>query len=116
MPAIIANLKSVVEGKADSIRSEFRFEKPDGSWVWFEDAGRAVRDADGRLVAIEGILTDITERKEAAHRRDAVLEAVAASAGELLRSSDLQQSLSKVIAWIGQATGVDRAHIFEVDP
>ena len=75
-----------------------------------------MRDANGRLVAIEGILSDITERKDAAHRRDAILEAVAASAGELLRSSDLQQSLPKVIAWIGQATGVDRAHIFEVDP
>ena len=115
LPAIVANLKSVVAGKAETIRAEFRFKKPDGSWVWFEDNGRALRDADGRLVAIEGLLTDITERKSAAHRRDAILEAVAASANELLRSSDLQQSLPKVIEWIGQATGVDRAHIFEVD-
>ncbi len=116
MVAIRANLNSVIEGKAETIRAEFRFAKMDGSWVWFEDSGRAVHDPNGRLVAIEGILSDITERKDAAHRRDAVLEAVAASAGELLRSSDLQQSLPKVIAWIGKATGVDRAHIFEVDP
>ena len=115
LPVIIANLKSIMERKTDIIRAEFRFKKSDGSWVWFEDTGRALRDASGRLVAIEGILSDITERKEAAHRRDAILKAVAASAGELLRSSDLQQSLPKVIAWIGQAIGVDRAHIFEVD-
>ena len=115
LPAIIANIKSVAEGKADFIRAEFRFRKSDGAWAWFEDNGRALRDADGRLIAIEGILTDITERKAAAHRRDVILEAVAASAKELLRASDLQQSLPSVIERIGQATGVDRAHIFEVD-
>ena len=76
---------------------------------------RAIHDAEGRLIAIEGILTDITERKSAAQRRDVILEAVAASAKELLRASDLQQSLPNVIKRIGQATGVDRAHIFEVD-
>ena len=113
-PAVTANLKSLVEGKVDSIRSEFRFKKPDGSWIWFANDARTIH-AEGRLVAIEGILTDITERKSAAQRRDVILEAVAASAKELLRASDLQQSLPRVIQQIGQATGVDRAHVFEVD-
>ena len=52
----------------------------------------------------------------AAHRRDAILEAVAMSAEELLRSASLEQSLPKVIERIGQATGVDRVHILEIDP
>jgi hypothetical protein len=52
----------------------------------------------------------------ALHRRDAILEAVAMSAKELLRSSNLEQSLPKVIARIGQATGVDRVHILAIDP
>jgi hypothetical protein len=47
----------------------------------------------------------------AAHRRDAILEAVALSAKELPSSFDLQQSLPKVIERIGLATGVDRVHI-----
>ncbi len=115
MPAIIANIRSITEGKAELIRAEFRFKKPDGSWVWFSDEGRALRDGHGRLIAIEGILTDITERKSAAHRRDAILQAVALSAEELLRSSDLQQSLPRVVERLGRATGVDRVHIFEVD-
>jgi hypothetical protein len=51
-----------------------------------------------------------------AQRRDAILEAVAMSAKELLRSSDLRQSLPKVIERIGLAAGVDRVHILEVDP
>ena len=52
----------------------------------------------------------------AAHRRDAILEAVAMSAKELLRSSNLEQSLPKVIEQIGHATGVDRVHILKIDP
>jgi hypothetical protein len=52
----------------------------------------------------------------AAYRRDAILEAVAMSAKELLRSSNLEQSLPKVIEQIGQATGVDRVHIIMIDP
>src|ERR1019366_6374191 len=51
----------------------------------------------------------------AAHRRDAIREAVAMSAKELLRSSNLEQSLPKVIERIGQATGVDRVHILKID-
>ena len=47
----------------------------------------------------------------AAHRRDAILEAIAASAKELLRSSDLDASLPKVIERVGQVAGVDRLHI-----
>src|ERR1035437_7483217 len=52
----------------------------------------------------------------AAYQRDAILEAVAMSTKELLRSSNLEQSLPKVIERIGQATGVDRVHILKIDP
>lgn len=51
----------------------------------------------------------------AAHRRDAILEAIADSAKELLRSSDLNASLPKVIERVGQAAGVDRLHILLSD-
>ncbi len=47
----------------------------------------------------------------AAHRRDSILEAIAMSAKELLRSSNLDASLPKVIERVGQAAGVDRLHI-----
>ena len=45
--------------------AEFRLHKPDGSIVWFDSHGTALHDGDGRLTAIEGILTDMTERKRA---------------------------------------------------
>jgi len=36
--------------------------------VWFDGYGRALRDGENRLVAVEGILTDITDRKLAAEQ------------------------------------------------
>lgn len=64
-PIIAADIKSIIEGKADHTLIEFRLKKADGSYAWLEGRGYPVRDADNRLVAIEGILTDITERKRA---------------------------------------------------
>ena len=52
----------------------------------------------------------------AANRRDTLLAAVAASAGELLRSHDLDGAWAKILERIGRAAGVDRVHIIEVDP
>jgi diguanylate cyclase (GGDEF)-like protein/PAS domain S-box-containing protein len=65
-PAIAADIKSIIEGKTEYTLIEFRLKKPDGSHAWFEGRGYAVRDEQQGLVAIEGILTDITDRKLAA--------------------------------------------------
>jgi diguanylate cyclase (GGDEF)-like protein/PAS domain S-box-containing protein len=62
-PIIAADIKSIIEGKTEHTLIEFRLKKSDGSFAWLEGRGYAVRDEERRLVAIEGILTDITERK-----------------------------------------------------
>ena len=51
-----------------------------------------------------------------AHRRDILLEAIARSAKELLRTSDMTRSIPKVLEHIGHATNVDRVHMLAVDP
>ena len=51
----------------DEYRQEYRVMCADGSWVWVHDHTRQERDAQGRVVAISGILLDITERKLAQH-------------------------------------------------
>ena len=45
--------------------SEYRLRHPDGSYVWFEDRTRAIRDDSGQLTAIEGLITDINDHKAA---------------------------------------------------
>ena len=63
LPAMIDDIRAISEGKMDSNQKEFRLRRPDGSIVWFDGHGLAMRDSDNRLIAVEGILTDITERK-----------------------------------------------------
>ena len=51
-----------------------------------------------------------------AHRRDILLEAIARSAKELLRTSDMTRSVPKMLEDIGHAANVDRVHLLSVDP
>jgi diguanylate cyclase (GGDEF)-like protein len=54
-----------VEGRQPAT-TEFRMRAKDGAYYWLECRYTPVRDAAGRLVEIEGLLADITERKKAA--------------------------------------------------
>jgi diguanylate cyclase (GGDEF)-like protein/PAS domain S-box-containing protein len=60
----VADLTELAEGKRDFSRREIRLMKPDGSSNWFE--GRTVRlcDDTGRLIALEGLMTDVAARKQ----------------------------------------------------
>ncbi len=43
----------------------FRLRRKDGSEIWVEDHGRLVRDDDGNVLYHEGIMRDVSERKQA---------------------------------------------------
>lgn len=60
---LLANIKAISEGQSEQIRSEFRIRTREGALVWFESLGTALRDNNGRVIAVEGILNDVTERK-----------------------------------------------------
>ncbi len=65
MPAIIREIEALLSGERELANIEFRLKKADGAIAWFNGHGRMMRDAEGRLAAVEGILADITERKRA---------------------------------------------------
>jgi diguanylate cyclase (GGDEF)-like protein/PAS domain S-box-containing protein len=55
----------LLEKTSDGSSIEFRLTTADGTLRWVENRYVPVRDADGRLVEVEGIVIDITERKAA---------------------------------------------------
>jgi diguanylate cyclase (GGDEF)-like protein/PAS domain S-box-containing protein len=67
-PSAMADMKKIACGEIEHSRAEFRLKRADGSLAWFDGEATGRRDADGRLVAIEGALTDITERKFASEK------------------------------------------------
>lgn len=67
-PSVLRAIQLIVSGRCDQSKAEFRWLRPDGTAVWFDARGRAVRDASGRLVCVEGIVNDVSERKLAAQQ------------------------------------------------
>ncbi|KAI9129743.1 PAS domain-containing protein (plasmid) [Acaryochloris sp. CCMEE 5410] len=43
---------------------EYRIVRPDGSIRWLLDRGRVIKDAEERVLRLDGVATDITERKQ----------------------------------------------------
>ncbi len=51
--------------RGQSTQQEYRVLWPDGRMRWLRESVRATRLADGKTCALDGVLADITERKEA---------------------------------------------------
>ena len=57
----------------------YRIETADGEHRWVRDYGRGIFDEDGDLVEIEGIISDITERKRRDQEHQRVVQALEAA-------------------------------------
>ena len=66
--AVQRAMARLLEHRSESSVVEFRWIAKDGSSRWLENHCSAVRDRDGKLLAIEGLLTDVTERRRAQER------------------------------------------------
>ncbi|HRE25819.1 MAG TPA: PAS domain-containing protein, partial [Anaerolineales bacterium] len=63
-PGIFATLANMADRAEYSV--EYRFRRPDGSYVWLHDFGRPQRGPDGRLSRLYGHLEDVSAQHEAA--------------------------------------------------
>lgn len=68
------DLPRVREAEAESyrtgrpFRAEYRMQRRDDRWIWILDEASVVRDPEGRPLFLQGLMYDITERKEAEER------------------------------------------------
>ena len=65
LPQVIAWFQSLMAGGGAPSWLTYRYRLSDGTYRWFEDHISAIRNASGNLVAFEGMLFDVTERKKA---------------------------------------------------
>jgi len=103
------DLVRVREAEAESyrtghpFRAEYRMQRKDGRWIWIVDEASVVRDPEGRPLFMQGLMYDITERKEAEER----LIALDRLKNTLLHtlSHDLKEPLTAIL---GAASTLER--------
>jgi PAS domain S-box-containing protein len=100
----------------DPFASEYRLLAKDGHVVWVRDEAILIRDDDGHPVSWQGVLIDVSERKEAEEtlrRQDAILKAVGFAAERFLRTSPWEHTIGDVLERLGLAAAASRAYVYE---
>jgi PAS domain S-box-containing protein len=64
LPAVLAESNRTNE-TGEPYRQDYRMYAADGRLMWFHDESHLIRDASGEPVVWQGVMVDITERKEA---------------------------------------------------
>jgi PAS domain S-box-containing protein len=77
----------LLTGKVDSIRTEMRFMHSDGQIHTIYETSRAIKDVSGNVFAVDGVLTDITQRKR--HQTELLEAKLAAEAASRAKSAFL---------------------------
>ncbi|MFA6582827.1 MAG: PAS domain S-box protein [Elusimicrobiaceae bacterium] len=106
--ATLAAVQKNLRGEVPIYKFEYRLRRKDGSYLWVSDRGKVMmRDSAGQPVRMVGVITDITERKQA----EAYRQLSNTVLGIINTANDFRDSIRQIIAVIKQATGVDAAGI-----
>jgi PAS domain S-box-containing protein len=101
------------------VQIEFEIMTADGQPKWVWEVGAPVQSQNGEVEALEGLIIDITPRKLAEKNsllREKALELAASTSLELLLEPDLEQSMARILARLGQGTDTDRVYVFRNHP
>lgn len=105
---VLADLQRTMTS-GDEFPTQFRILARDGTVHWVEDHGRLVRDEDGNLSGLMGVLRDISARKEAElalHESEERFRAMAESSFDAIYVADedrrfayLSPSVERIFGW-----------------
>ncbi len=113
-PDVVATVAKSCEA-AEQFAIEYRIRTRDGGILWVADVGRLIRDAEGVVIRVAGIASDITARKEQAQTladRTAELETLLTSAPIGLAYFDREGRYVRINEELARANGVPvEAHL-----
>ncbi|MEG4441108.1 PAS domain S-box protein [Microcoleus sp. AT9_B5] len=102
-----------------SSHSEFRHLHKNGNYIWVRTSITAIRNSEGVVINIQGVLSDITDRKQAEMRleQQAKQERLLGAITQRMRSSlNLNEILNVTVEEIHQVLQSDRVLVYRVFP
>ncbi|MBE7433014.1 MAG: PAS domain S-box protein [Anaerolineales bacterium] len=116
-PIVLYSLERQKEGKQTDM--EYRIRRPDGSTRWIWDRAFPILSEDGKVRLVTGLVTDITERKEAERKIRVHLQRITAL-NEIDRAIgsgfDMRLSLEVLLKEAVSQLGVDAADVLLMNP
>jgi len=109
--SVTETFKRNIAEKQDSFDLEYRIFTGDGKTLWVDEKTFIQRDKDGNETHFQGLVVDITERKEA----QKMLEIQRKLVAELSATWNLQTILNKVLDSCLQINGLDAGGIYLKD-
>ena len=97
--------RQVEDPESMGLTEELRWVRRDGETVWIELKSSLVRDSEGRPVALEGIVRDVTERREAERERRVLAAALEATSDSVVitdaegRIEYVNPAFSRISGW-----------------
>ncbi|MCO5382013.1 MAG: PAS domain-containing protein [Methanosarcina barkeri] len=108
---VVETLKRNIAEKNDSFDMEYRILTGDGKMLWVDEKTFIQKDIEGKATHIQGLVVDITERKEA----QKMLEIQRELGMDLSTTWNLQTILNRVLDACLQINGVDAGGIYLKD-
>ena len=101
--------------KRGTFEAEYEIAARDGGVKWVWEQGEGVYDEQGRVVALEGFIADVTARKLAEAERERLIRAIEQS-GEMILITDAGGAILYVNPAFTRVTGYSRAEILGQSP
>jgi len=67
---VVAKMQAAMDGAAPEYHAQYRVNRDDGSVRWVKAWGKGIRDSNGKVVRVAGVVRDITELKKVERDRD----------------------------------------------
>lgn len=109
--------EAVDAGRAFELFYRIRTAQGQERWVW--EQGRGVQDETGRVVALEGFISDVTDRRRAEQALAARMrqQAVVSELGQrALGGTPLAQLMDEAVRLVAQTLDVELANVLELLP
>lgn len=105
LPRVREFTRSAIANNLQGIEIEYRFRKSDGSYVWIDENSNIIRDENNKLIGIETIMTDITDKKKSNEELLRLNNVIDQSSSVYIRYEQHNQSTKWDLRYVSQNSG-----------